>query len=803
MDAPRPVHLPAELLLPAALGFLGGAATLAASPERPWPLGCVGILLLGACLDRRLRTCLLGALLGLLAGSADARRERLGLPLHLPGVYRIRGTVDSAYLPAFGAGRVHLEPAWIHTPDGWRRLPALDLRWRQTGCALSPPAPGARVESEMRLSRPSRGTGAALRAWVPDCRSMRVGAPRGPRAGLHRARTRSAERLQARLSARDAGLARALLLGDRQRLLPQDRARFRETGQSHLLAVSGLHVGLVVAGWMLLLLWLRVPRRPRLVLGIVATVAFVAMAGAPPSALRAGAGAVFWMAACLAGRRTPPLRMLLLVGCAVVWGDTRSVRAPAFQMSFGAVAGILVFAPLVRDLFVSPRPVIPGHLPPVRAPLRSLLAVGLAAWLGAAPFVAMHIGQLAPAGPLVALPAVPLTATLIASGLLLLLDPPRPGLASGAAGLFRLTADALRWWLDTTRLLGATTVPVRPPPWFWWPAHAGALWLATREALRTRRMGLGLLCALVLALAVGPSGPRQYDAPPSMPSPLPLLTTAPDPGSWFPLVVGLVMPALLVFAVVSVHPLRWLRRGGAVGAAVLGSAAGLAFHLAGLAGLFAPFVVATLLGRLPGGERAGPRSWRQVFSNGLPAFCGCVLGLLGLGGWLPALWTPGVWVFLGALACLGADTSATEVGTRLGRRVFRLAGRGPIQRGESGGVSVPGLLAAFAGSHLAPLAFALCFPLFGRTLTLMHYPCFIAPLAGAGFAGAVIDSVLGGTLQFRGRDPTNGSRTEQTTCAGTPSEHVSGWRWLDNDRVNLVSGLAASLVALALFGLIH
>ena len=59
----------------------------------------------------------------------------------------------------------------------------------------------------------------------------------------------------------------------------------------------------------------------------------------------------------------------------------------------------------------------------------------------------------------------------------------------------------------------------------------------------------------------------------------------------------------------------------------------------------------------------------------------------------------------------------------------------------------------------------------------------------------------GGTLQYRGIDPGTGAVTERRAVDGIETEPVSGLRWLDNDVVNLLSGLASGLLAAALVGL--
>ena len=65
-------------------------------------------------------------------------------------------------------------------------------------------------------------------------------------------------------------------------------------------------------------------------------------------------------------------------------------------------------------------------------------------------------------------------------------------------------------------------------------------------------------------------------------------------------------------------------------------------------------------------------------------------------------------LFLGALACLGADTCATEIGIRFGGTPRALIGGRTLRAGESGGVTGPGLAASVGGAFLAPLSALAC-----------------------------------------------------------------------------------------------
>ena len=232
--------------------------------------------------------------------------------------------------------------------------------------------------------------------------------------------------------------------------------------------------------------------------------------------------------------------------------------------------------------------------------------------------------------------------------------------------------------------------------------------------------------------------------------------------------------------------LRWLTRGGAVGAVVLGFAGVLAFGWAALAALFAPFVVATLAGRLPGGDAGeAPRTLRQVAANGLVPFGGALAGLAGCA-------SAGLAIFLGGLAALGADTLATEIGTRYGGTPRSLATWRPLARGESGGVTIVGLLASVGGACLAPVAWFAALGDEGGAARA------VLVLAAAGFAASLADSALGAALQRKGRCGGCGAIVESAShCDVAPARLPRRLGWLDNDVVNLANGLVGAALAVA------
>nr|WP_051045151.1 MULTISPECIES: DNA internalization-related competence protein ComEC/Rec2 [unclassified Thioalkalivibrio] len=173
------------------------------------------------------------------------------------------------------------------------------------------------------------------------------------RARLHGARAWLRERVEsAAPDLRHPGLVQALVIGDRQAMTDEEWHAFLRTGTNHLMAISGLHVGLV-AGFVGLLaagLWrslLPLQRRLRraafiALASLSGALVYAALAGFSIPTQRALIMLAAFMAALLWRREAFAWRGLMLAAIAVVLWQPTSVLAPGFWFSFGAVAVILM-----------------------------------------------------------------------------------------------------------------------------------------------------------------------------------------------------------------------------------------------------------------------------------------------------------------------------------------------------------------------------------------------------------------------------------------------------------------------------
>ena len=219
---------------------------------------------------------------------------------------------------------------------------------------------------------------------------------------------------------------------------------------------------------------------------------------------------------------------------------------------------------------------------------------------------------------------------------------------------------------------------------------------------------------------------------------------------------------------------------GAVAGTIVG---GTVFGFAGLGPavvLVLFFVSSSALSALPGGGARSRRGARQVLANGsVAALAACFHSVHPLAD--PAL--------LGAVAAATADTWATEIGVRLGRRPRSILTLRRQPRGTSGAVSAPGTL----GSAAAALAVA---GLGGWVVPGLEPGALIA-IALGGLAGSLADSVAGAGFQAVYRCPACGAAPEVARHADCPERalRVSGLPGVDNDAVNLIATATGATVS--------
>ena len=372
---------------------------------------------------------------GLLAGFAGSAAGGVGLAA--PAALLAAGaTALGAGLLVRGrsvAGALHLLVAagvllaWARREDDARCLADTLARRAWTVRLDDLAEPGGRVRArlaedggcQVRLSlhvaegRAAAGARLGVRgeampaAGNVDARLLRAHLGRGEVgvAGAPAAVRDRARRAIDRLFGERAGLAAALLVGERDGLDADRRARYADAGLVHVLAVSGLHVAVLASVVELLGRALRLSRRPALLAAVALTTAYVALIGCPPSAVRAAAMLGVAAASRLLQRPTSPWASLAVGAALPLVGDVRVVLDVGYQLSVCGIAALVAAAALGRRW-------VRREWPAWGRALAASLLASAAASIVTAPIVAWHFGRLSLVSPLTNLAAGPVVAVL-------------------------------------------------------------------------------------------------------------------------------------------------------------------------------------------------------------------------------------------------------------------------------------------------------------------------------------------------------------------------------------------------------
>ena len=243
---------------------------------------------------------------------------------------------------------------------------------------------------------------------TPESLTAEQGAP--PFRYLAREKVRSL--LLAAQGDRAGAFSYAMLFGDTEYMEDSDKTAMREVGVAHVVAVSGLHVGVLCAVILFLLNKLRVRKkaRPFILLPILGFYAY--LAGFTPSVLRASIMALVALTASALGERYDDISSLSLAAILILLIRPLYLFDLSFVMSFLAIFGIAALGNPLEKAFLR-------HKVPPR--LASALALSFATTLSLIPLSAVVFGRIALAGFALNLIVVPLASAAFVLNLVALL----------------------------------------------------------------------------------------------------------------------------------------------------------------------------------------------------------------------------------------------------------------------------------------------------------------------------------------------------------------------------------------------
>lgn len=289
----------------------------------------------------------------------------------------------------------------------------------------------ARADAQLRAAAARlHYAGVSARAYARRSGIQRLAPPLDPVSRVARSGRTAMTKAVKGLPEREAGLLLGVTVGDTSRLDPSIEQDFRDTGLSHLTAVSGQNLGIFLGAIAMLLRLCRLRRRSMVAALSLAAVAFLAITRYEPSVLRAGAMAAVGLAGVASGAKREALTALAIACLGLLCWDPFLIHVPGFQLSALATVGILVITPKLSTAFG-------------KGKLATAAAVTLGAQLAVAPLIALTFHRFS----IIALPANLLALPAVAPATVLGFAAATVGTVWPAAGaaLATLARPSLQW----------------------------------------------------------------------------------------------------------------------------------------------------------------------------------------------------------------------------------------------------------------------------------------------------------------------------------------------------------------------
>jgi competence protein ComEC len=466
-----------------------------------------------ACLPRRPLPALVLLLAGpLLALSFAAREPALSLPalpFHAPAAEDAAPRTRTGTVETFPAPTARGE-SFLFREDGGEangrlhrvvlesaEAPAWGARIRLAGKAELPAPPPNPGQLDMRRVLRAQGaeTMLAADAWEP------LAPPPAWKRALMRAREELGASFARHVPAPGRPLLEAALLNDLRAVPEPTREAFLRSGMQHVLAISGQHIGLLIAFLLAIGACVRLPRKAAFLAAGVLTAAYIPLTGAPVSVVRSGLMLACLLPGVLLERPSSGLHALCLTASLDLLIDPFNVLNLGFQLSYGATLALILCSRPGGELAkrLGPR----GARPPaVLGGAAQMLFLSVMVTLFTYPALAASTHSMAPWGIVGNLATVPVSSAMLVGGLCvwsLDLLPVTDLPAQWAGAVTGLCATALEGCVFfLARLPGALRAVADAPP-AWLAVFAAACALITGFLKRGRFRLAACAGALLLA----------------------------------------------------------------------------------------------------------------------------------------------------------------------------------------------------------------------------------------------------------------------------------------------------------------
>ncbi len=342
-------------------------------------------------------------------------------------------------------------------------------------------------------------SGAVAFLHAPSAASIeRLGSTSWWRSARARVKARATRWLE---PARDDDDARAALLlaaltGERVEALHEADVAVRRVGAAHLLAISGLHLAFLVTIGVRGARMVRDPGRLEPLIGAGLALVYLALTPARAPIVRAAMLTVALMIGEAAGTRWRREALLAWAATLTVLWRPMELFSPGFQLSYGCVLALVMFAGPVKERLFGERLLSAGRENWFVRNAKSGVAAAVVAWLVATPITAHHFGMVNPLGVLVVILATPVFCVVLGLGFVasaFSLIWPALGAVVGEVALW-MSEWFLAGVLFAESLPGMVVYTPAAPVWLVVTALGAAVWWMWAE--RQRRVVAGVFCAL-------------------------------------------------------------------------------------------------------------------------------------------------------------------------------------------------------------------------------------------------------------------------------------------------------------------
>ncbi|NQT23665.1 MAG: ComEC family competence protein [Candidatus Omnitrophica bacterium] len=222
-----------------------------------------------------------------------------------------------------------------------------------------------------------------------------------------------------------SGILTAMLLGERQFLDKTTRDVFRRTGTMHILAISGLHIGIIVFIFLGIFTLFGIPLKVECALTIVIIILYALMVGQRPSVWRASFMASVFLFGYILNRHPNLLNLLSFALLALLLVNPNYIFDVGFILSFTCVASIIWISPVLDRLFklrdfgliVKKRKVRFIAIRKLWLYFMKSISISLSVWIGIVPIIAYYFHIITPVTIIANLVAVPICFLLVSLGI--------------------------------------------------------------------------------------------------------------------------------------------------------------------------------------------------------------------------------------------------------------------------------------------------------------------------------------------------------------------------------------------------